>query len=180
MSDSNLSHEMQYKPVTLTPQQFETEVEILLNKLGSGKLAEFRTGRLERLQGADGEYEIDVTVRFEALGSNYLVLVECKHHKTPIKRDVVQVLYDRLRATGAQKGMIFATAGFQKGAINYARRHGISLVQISDGKTSYFTKGDGLYPVGLPLYIGWLITLNDEGNESYSLIDKDNPQDIFA
>jgi restriction system protein len=182
MSDSDLPRQMQYKPVTLTPKQFEIEVEILLNKLGAGKLAEFRTDRLEKLQSADGEYEIDVTVRFEALGGNYLVLVECKYHKSPIKRDVVQVLHDRLRATGAQKGMIFATTGFQKGAISYAKLHGIALVQVADGKTSYFTKGGGptIYPAGLPLYVGWFITLNDEGNESYSLIAEDNPHDIFA
>lgn len=51
MSDSDLPPAMQYKPVTLTPQQFELEVEKLLNKLGSGKLAEFKTQRLETIQG---------------------------------------------------------------------------------------------------------------------------------
>ena len=182
MNDSDLPHGMQYEPVTLTPKQFEIEVEKLLIKLGSGKLAEFRTDRLEPLQGTDGEYEIDVTVRFEALGGNYLVLVECKHQKASIKRDVVQVLHDRLRTVGAQKGMIFATTGFQKGAIEYAKLHGIALVQVANGKTSYFTKGAGptIYPPWLPPYTGWFITLNDEGNELHSLIDADNPHDIFA
>jgi hypothetical protein len=47
MSDSNLPHGMQYEPVTLTPKQFEIEVEKLINKLGSGKLAEFRLRRLK-------------------------------------------------------------------------------------------------------------------------------------
>lgn len=182
MSSSDLPRGMQYESVTLTPKQFEIEVEKLLIKLGNDKLAEFRTDRLETLKGTDGEYEFDVTVRFKALGSNFLVLVECKHHKYPIKRDVVQVLHDRLRAVGAQKGLIFATTKFQKGAIEYAKLHGIALVQVADGKTSYFTKGAGLtiYPHGLAPYVGWFITLNDEGNKLRSLIDENNYIDLFA
>jgi restriction system protein len=173
---------MQYDPVTLTPDEFEIWVERFLVKLGTGKLTEFRTTRRERLQGSDGEYEIDIAARFEALGGNFLVLVECKHHKAAIKRDVVQVLRDRLESTGAQKGMIFATIGFQEGAIEYAKRHRIALVQVADGKTSYFTKGAGptVYPPWLPRYVGWIITLSNEGNESYSLISEDHPHYLFA
>jgi restriction system protein len=182
MNDSVPPRAMRNEPVVLTPEQFEIEVEKLLIGLGSGKLTEFRTSRLETLQGTDGEYEIDINVRFQALGGNFLVLVECKHHKSPIKRDVVQILHDRIRAVSAQKGMIFATCRFQKGAIQYGTQHGIALVQIADGKTSYVTKGAGLtiYPPWLPSYVGWLITLNDEGNELHSLIDESNPHDIFG
>lgn len=173
---------MHYDPVILTPEQFEIEVEKLLIKLGSGRLAEFKINRLESLQGSDGEYEIDITVRFEALGGSFLVLVECKHYKSPIKRELIQILHDRLRAVGAQKGMLFATTRFQRGAIEYAKQHGIALVQVADGKTSYFTKGLGetIYPPDLPPYVGWFITLNDEGNELHSQIAEDNPHDIFA
>src|SRR6266496_455967 len=182
MNDTDLPPGMIYEPVILTPKQFEVEVEKLLINLGSGKLAEFKTNKLENIQGSDGEYEIDIAVRFEALGGSFLVLVECKHHKSPIKRDLVQILYDRLRATGAQKGMLFATTRFEKGAIEYAKQHGIALVQVANGKTSYFTKGVGetIYPPDLPPYVGWFITLNDEGNETHSRIEKDNPHDIFA
>jgi restriction system protein len=68
------------QPVNLTPEQFEEEVEKLLRKLGVD-LAEFKVQRLEKLDAADGVYEIDVTARFEALGASFLVLIECKHHK---------------------------------------------------------------------------------------------------
>ncbi len=148
MNDANLPHGMQYEPVILTPKQFEIEVEKLLINLGSGKLAEFKTNRLENLQG----------------------------------RDLVQILHDRLRAVGAQKGMLFATTRFQRGAIEFAKQRGIALVQVADGKTSYFTKGLGktIYPPDLPPYVGWFITLNDEGNELHSRIMADNPHNIFA
>jgi len=121
---------------SLTPEQFEVEVENLLREAGIG-LSEFRVQRLEKIHASDGIYEIDVTARFEVLGASFLVLIECKHHKNPIKREVVQVLYDRIRAVGAHKGMIFSTAKFQKGAIDFARAHGIALIQIVDGGTNW-------------------------------------------
>jgi restriction system protein len=96
-------------------------------------LPELKVQRLEKLQASDGVYEIDVTARFEVLGARFLVLIECKNHKNPIKREVVQVLYDRIRAVGAHKGMIFSTAKFQKGAIEFARAHNIALLQIVEG-----------------------------------------------
>jgi restriction system protein len=116
----------------VSPEEFEAEVENLLRRAGLG-LPEFRVQRLEKIQASDGVYEIDVTARFEVLGASFLVLIECKNHKNPIKREVVQVLYDRLRAVGAHKGMIFSTAKFQKGAIEFARAHKIALLQFIQG-----------------------------------------------
>lgn len=164
-------------PVELTPEEFETEVANLLAKSGVG-LKEFNVQKLEKIDGMGGVYEIDVTARFEALGADFLVLVECKHHKNPIKRDIVQVLYDRIRSVGAHKGMIFSTARFQSGAIEYAKAHGIALVQIAGGHTSYSVKSY-VQPVELPpwvpKYVGWIIQLNDEGNELYQLIISGEP-----
>jgi restriction system protein len=84
------------EPTELTPEQFEREVEKQIMEMGVS-LSEFEVRRLEKISAADGIYEIDVTARFEALGASFLVLVECKHHKNPIKREVVQILNDRLR-----------------------------------------------------------------------------------
>jgi len=168
-------------PVELTPAEFEHQVEQLLQLAGIG-LPEFQTQRLELLPGADGTYEIDITARFKALGASFLVLIECKHHKKPIKRDIVQVLYDRLRATGGHKGMIFATTTFQKGAVAYAQKHGIALVQIADGKTSYCVKGqEGIvnYPPWVSAYVGWIRTLTNEGNEAYRLVTANEPNQIL-
>ena len=122
------------EPFNMSPERFEAEVEKLLRKAGIG-LPEFHVQRLEKIQASDGVYEIDVTARFEVLGASFLVLVECKHHKNPIKREVVQVLYDRVRAVDAHKGMIFSTASFQKGAIEFARAHKIALIQVVDGNS---------------------------------------------
>lgn len=47
---------------------------------------------------------------------------------------------DKKRATGAQKALLVATNGFQKGAIGYAKVHGIALVRIVEGAFTYETR----------------------------------------
>jgi restriction system protein len=107
------------EPVVLSPEDYEKAVAEMLRASEHG-LAEFDVTHRKVLQGQDGDYEIDVLARFKALGGDFKVLIECKHHRSPVKRDVVQVLKDRLHSTGSQKGMIFSTSGFQKGAIEYS------------------------------------------------------------
>ena len=51
-----------------------------------------------QLTDADGSYEIDVAARFTALGADFLVLIECKHHRHFIKREAVQALHSRIQS----------------------------------------------------------------------------------
>ena len=166
--------------VNLTPEEFEIEVHNLIEMSGLG-LTDFKVQRLEKLAGTDGEYEIDVTARFRALNVDFLVLIECKHHRNPIKREVVQVLYDRIRAVGGHKGMIFSTAKFQSGALEYAKTHGIALVQIADGRTAFATRGYGNLNTSfyIPEYVGWVVTLNEDNQERLMLIHHSEPQKLF-
>ncbi|WP_088228278.1 restriction endonuclease [Desulfosporosinus sp. FKB] len=78
----------------------------------------------------DGNYQIDGFIEFSAMGVTYKTLVECKHYKNSISREKVQILYDKVRATGAQKGILMSISNFQSGAIDYATKHGIALIQI--------------------------------------------------
>lgn len=119
--------------------RLERLVVALLTEAGQG-LEEFRIEHREMLRAPDGRYEIDATARFRALGVDFLVLVECKDHLRPVEREDVQVLADRKRATGAQKAIFFATNGFQRGAIEYAKAHGIALVRILEGALTYETR----------------------------------------
>ncbi len=168
-------------PTKISPEQFEIEIQTQMEILGV-KLQDFEVKRREKVQGSDGEYEIDVLAKFEALGVNFVVLIECKHHKNPIKREVVQILNDRLRSLGAQKGMIFSTVGFQSGAIEYAIINGIALIKVEDGKNSYLVRdfyGQIEYPDWLPDYAFWLISKNTDGQESYSRIHEKNPKKLL-
>lgn len=157
--------------VNLTAGQFETQVEGILRRSGVG-LTDFNVQRLEKILASDGVYEIDVTARFKALG-DVLVLIECKHHRNPIKREVVQVLYDKLRAVGAQKGMIFSTVKFQRGAIQFAQAHGIALVMVADGNTMYITRalrGSLVESTDIPLTVAWVVNLNASGEPALRLL----------
>ena len=163
--------------VNITPEQFERQVHDWLKALADG-LKSFTVLHSQMIEGDSGEYEIDVMAEFEVFdGALIKVLVECKRHKNPIKRDVIMVLESKIRDTGAHKGMVFSTSEFQKGAIEYAQKRGIATVTIQHGSTNFHTKAEGSGPVAPPSwvklseYIGWFMTLTDEGNQSFSLID---------
>ncbi len=146
-------------PPSLTPHEYELAVKEILDGAGV-ELTEFRSEHLEKVAGVDGSYIIDITVRFNALGANFLVLVECKHERRKVERQDVQVLRDKLQSTGAQKGMLFSVAGFQQGAIEYADVHKIALVQLVGGKSTWFTKSIGPPAppapwANIPKYVGW-------------------------
>jgi hypothetical protein len=57
-----------------------------------------------------------------------------KRHRNPIKRELVQVLHSKMRSVGAHKGVMFSTAHFQSGALEYAKVHGIGLVFVTEGR----------------------------------------------
>ncbi len=158
----------------LTPKQFELEVKKILEG-ANPKLAVFEVKHQEKIHGVGGAYKIDVTAKFEALGGEIIVLIECKHQTSSIKREIVQILHDKLHETGAHKGMIFATTPFQRGAIAYASAHGIALVTLAEGKAFYVTKGLG-HPTepppwaNIPPYMGCLVSLTKSGNIHCSII----------
>jgi restriction system protein len=167
------------KKTKITSVQFEQEVKTYLES-ASGKLQQFQTEHRESIDGHDGTYEIDITARFRIFGADFLVLVECKHHKNRIKREHVQTLHAKLVTLGAQKAMLFSTSEFQEGAVEYAIQHGIALVRLASGETSYFARSANRTPLpdSLPSYVGWLIAQHDgaRGGVSYSLVTAQYPE----
>jgi len=112
---------------------------------------DFRATHREVLGGSDGEYEIDVVVRFSALGgAEFTVLCECKKHNHPIKRELVQVLHSKLQSVGAHKAILVATSPFQSGAIEFAETHGIALVTVENGSVAYIQMSAVKQPFPIP------------------------------
>lgn len=92
----------------------------------------------------------------------------------PVGREDVQVLVDKKRSTGAQKAILFSTNGFQKGALDYARIHGVALVRVLEGKYTYETKSMGMTEI-VPLpwlniqpFVGEL--MHSEGKSIHSAL----------
>jgi restriction system protein len=123
----------------ISPRKFEILVKAFISELGHN-LKKFQAYHDVKVKAHDGTYQIDVKATFEALGSDFIVLIECKHHKSSVKREVVEILYNRLQSSGSQKGMIFSTSKFQSGALKFAEAHGIALVRLIEGKFTYSTK----------------------------------------
>jgi hypothetical protein len=133
------SETARYPPPDITPREFESFVAELLeavDPLVEGLQVTFH----DRIQGVDGLYDFDATVRFGLGGMCFLVVVEAKRHKNPIKRELVQVLHDKRRSVGAHKAAKFATAPYQRGALEYAKTHGIALVTVTEGRFTFETK----------------------------------------
>ncbi|MCC7385957.1 MAG: restriction endonuclease [Deltaproteobacteria bacterium] len=159
-------------PLTLSPEQFERHVKKWIE-------ASWRGGPMRVVQravrkGRSGNYEIDVLVEFEILGgASMRMLVECKRHRRRVQRDVVLALKSKLDELSAHKGMLVSTAGFQSGAIDYAKEHGIALVEIASGRTAYLTKG-GPEPTMIPGYIdcvvGWMLVAEGTDQPMWGIV----------
>lgn len=157
----------------ITPIEFEELVKDYFNEIG-GNLKNFKALHNIKIESDDGEYQIDVYAEFVALNIEIKVLVECKKHKSSIKRETVQILHDKLRSTGSHKGIIFSTSGFQSGAEKYARKHGIALINIIEGKLTVHTKSalkdeisdDYLKFFDVPKFVG---EYHDSDNSIYYL-----------
>ncbi len=141
----------------ITWEEFEAEVKTVIEGSGSD-LKDFNVESKKELSAADGTFEIDVVADFTAFGAEFKVLIECKRYTEAVKRDVVLAAYGKMQALGAQKCMVFSTSGFQKGAITYAKHHGIALVKLADGKVTYMTKSidEPSYPSSVPRFASLL------------------------
>lgn len=156
-------------------EDFERAVKVILGTAGA-KIENFKVNGKKKFQSDDGEYEIDGSVEFTMLGgARFLVLIECKSKKTGngVKRDEVLAFHSKIESLKAQKGIFFTTSTFQKGAIEYAKKQSIALVQVVKGETTYITKGaENVSPppwLNLPEYAGWLVSLG-ENSLTYSLV----------
>lgn len=123
-------------PLSLSPEEFERAVRDLFEAEGLG-LSEFQANHLDKIATPDGTYTFDVTARFQAVGVNFLVIIECKRVMTPIERETVQILYQKQISASAQKSILVSTAPFRFGALEFAKAHGIALILIEDGQLIY-------------------------------------------
>ena len=150
----------------LTPVQYEQAVADIARTM-SPDIADWRVHHLDPVEGHDGTYVIDVTVRFRLAGLDFLVLFECKRHSTAVKREHVQVLHTKMQSTGAQKGVVVAASGFQSGALQYAQAHGIACVRLVDEAWTYVSRAPerGRQPEPTGIYVGYVMTPDDEDYE---------------
>ena len=128
----------------MTSEEFELYcLEILRGYAEQEGLKDFSINHNVKIETNDGTYQIDILASFRAVGTQMTLVGECKRHKNAVKREIVAALADKVRSLGAQKGIILSTAGFQKGAVKYAKVHGIALVQIFDTRENWYYHSGG-------------------------------------
>jgi hypothetical protein len=167
-----------YPPADISPAEFEAWVAELF-----GAIAEIENLRVTShavMEGIDGTYDLDAMVRYTLAGMEFLILVEAKRHNYPIKRELVASLHSKVQSTGAQKGVILATAPFQSGAVTFANVHGIALIQVTEGRHTFIARSADPPPVmsrqeaakryGLPTFVGFAVEGADAGATQFTLV----------
>jgi len=147
----------------ITPQAYEEAVAAIAKSMKLD-IVGWQVQHLEPIEAPDGVYIMDVTARFQLAGMDFLILFECKRHKTRVKRFDVQVLHTKLQSIGAQKGVVVSAAGFQRGALEFAQRHGIACVRLVDKAWDYLTRHTTTTnpPALTGSFTGYAITPDDE------------------
>ena len=131
--------------IKITPRQFERHVlELFENETTDYELLEITHDK--KITREEQDYQIDIFYNFRHANLDFKVLVECKRTNRAIERQYIQILNDKLKELGCHKGIVVSTCGFQSGAINYAKKHGIALLRIIENKINYevryLTPGD--------------------------------------
>lgn len=80
----------------------------------------------EKLNGR----QFDVVVRFRIGTLRYLVLVEVKNRTRKASAEDVEAFVTKSRDQNTSKAVFVTVAGFQSGALNVARRHGIDCFTV--------------------------------------------------
>lgn len=118
---------------SISPTEFEQYcTEILKHYAVAENLKDFTIQHNVVVPADDGTYQLDIFATFTALGVQFKVIAECKRYKNPVNREKVVILADKVKSLGAHKGILISTSGFQSGAHEYAKKHGIALIQVMD------------------------------------------------
>ena len=129
----------------LTPIDFEKYCYKILKGYAEEKhFDDFSIEHNKIIKSSDGKYQIDIYASFMIDGIEIKILCECKRYKNPVNRDKVVILHKKLESLGAHKGVLITNSSFQSGAIQYAKEHGIALIQVSTRGLDYFSHSSGI------------------------------------
>ena len=166
------------EPVEVTPREYADQVRAWLSQATAPNSINW-TSR-EVISGRGGNYEIDVVGEMSLLGgAQFRILVECKHWRRRVGRDVVLAHAKKLRNTASHKGFIFSTSGFQRGALDVAVEEGIATLIFEAGNARYETRSMGLHRDppdwnSFPSYAALLVSASGDSTISTSRISSDD------
>lgn len=165
----------------ITPKDFEQYVKNWFDNQGL-RLTSYKSIINNIVPTDDGHYEIDIDITYEAFGVDFRVLVECKKHSNSIKREVLQVLHQKIQSIGAHKGIICATSDFQSGALEFSKKHGIACIKVLETRMTIQTRSIDRQPVSqeycdffkFPKLTGYLNTWTNDDVLQQCIVNKEN------
>src|SRR5262249_6108196 len=80
-----------------------------------------------QIQGLSRAHQIDVYWEYRLGGISHRVIINCKCYSSTVEVTDVLTLAGVLTDMPGALGLIVTTIGFQKGAVDYAKTHGIGL-----------------------------------------------------
>ena len=181
MSSTNDGQEIwnPLNPLEITPEEYERTVLDWLRQNEQDQVVTLL--HREVVKGGGGDYQIDVTAELTIFGATLRILIECKKWRRPVERDHMLAFAMKVQDTGSHKGMMFATSGFQKGAIDFAATRGIATVVFLEGNANFVTASRWPTPTttrfGFPEYGGWFLRAK-EGNIACSWVSSDRTDPI--
>jgi hypothetical protein len=87
-----------------------------------------------KVDGVRGPSNIDVLVESKHLGTDFKWLVEAKHWKSKVTKEIVHAFSNVVQNTGSDRGFIISKVGFQSGAFEAATMSNISLYTFEELK----------------------------------------------
>ncbi|WP_406636932.1 restriction endonuclease [Pseudarthrobacter quantipunctorum] len=85
-----------------------------------------------RVEGVRTAHDVDVLVTFNHAGLSLKWLVECKHWKRRVSKLHVLGLREIVSDVGADRGILLAEKGFQRGSSEAAVKSNVSLTSLAD------------------------------------------------
>ncbi len=126
----------------MQPTDFENLVKaVLLDQLHRSGIQVHR-GKHFRGKRSGYEHEIDLSFEIDLVGTQVLVVVECKAYRRPVSVDDVLEFCSRIDDIGAHKGILASTSGFTLGARTLASSNGVALVRALQGRWKLICHGD--------------------------------------
>lgn len=119
-----------------------------------------------KLKGKSGAvHQIDVFWEFEIGGVRYLTIVQCKDWNSSVKQEQVFALKTVLDDLPKQpRGIIVTKKGFQKGAKEFAKHHGIELFELTEeGRQIGFTFDASFFQLSFGSFVNLEVNLEQYG-----------------
>lgn len=115
-------------------QAYEKLIVDLVRSAMFERLGDFFTLLTNSLvSGRSGvSYQVDLEVRFNIAGINYLTIFDIKHRRGKLGAEDILQFSAKTDDVGADKGVIVSSSGFSSAALQLGRAKGLTLFHVSE------------------------------------------------